>query len=297
MKKKASTVAFISVLLFSLVAGTQLVNLGRANPYHFILMEEVPPDADTKPPTISMLSPENNKTAYAANNVVLSLNVSVKYSSTAKALFFWKIYYEADWQRAFTSIYEFIPETGMSTISEFNTTLELKRIPEGNHAITVYAIEGGRYEEPEPGGAFVTLYYPFEITGSSSVSFTIDVTPPKVSILSLEKIYSTSSVPLNFILSEKAPETTYSLDGQDNVTIAGNTTLANVPYGDHNITVYAIDNAGNTGASETIAFTVGKPPEPFPVAPVATASVATAVVVGGGLLLVYFKKRQRGKSP
>jgi len=46
--------------------------------------------------------------------------------------------------------------------------------------------------------------------------------------------------------------------------------------------------------SDAVNFTVAKPelqPEPFPVTPVATASVATVAVMGVGLLL-YFKKRK-----
>jgi hypothetical protein len=61
------------------------------------------------------------------------------------------------------------------------------------------------------------------------------------------------------------------------------------PYGAHNLTVYAIDVVGNTGASETISFSVAE--EPFPVAPVAAASVA-AIAMVVAVLLVYFKKRK-----
>jgi hypothetical protein len=61
------------------------------------MMDEVPPDDDTEPPTILILSPDNG-TAHATNNVVLSLNVSVRYSGTAKALFFWEIYHKTDCQ-------------------------------------------------------------------------------------------------------------------------------------------------------------------------------------------------------
>ena len=49
-----------------------------------------------------------------------------------------------------------------------------------------------------------------------------------------------------------------------NVTIAGNTTLPKLAYGLHNLTLYAIDVVGNTGASETLNFTITKsePPQP-----------------------------------
>ncbi len=48
----------------------------------------------------------------------------------------------------------------------------------------------------------------------------------------------------------------YSLDGEMNVTIAGNTTLTGVLDGSHHIVVYANDTAGNMGASGTVYFTV-----------------------------------------
>ena len=290
MRKVSPLAAFISVLLLSAVAGTQLVNLANANPYQFILMDEVPPAADTEPPAISIIAPEND-TAYVSHGLVLSLNVSVKYSGNAKALFFWKIYYEADWKKVSTLIYEFIPETGKSTISEFNSNIELTDVPEGNHTLVVYTVEGGRYEEPDPGSAgFVTLYYPFKITGSSSVSFTIDTVAPEVTVLSPEnKAYDSSYVPLNFTANESASQFSYILDGQKNMTIDGNVTLSGLPIGAHNITIYAQDAARNVGASENIAFTVA---EPSPVALIATASGASVIVILS-CLLVYFKKRKR----
>ena len=153
---------------------------------------------------------------------------------------------------------------------------------------------------------------------SGNVSFTIDAIfekvfpdkiPPVISVLSVEnKTYDTSDVPLNCTVNESVTQITYSLDGQENVTIpvgqapynfdgqenlmiAGKTTLTNLTDGEHSLTVYATDEAGNTGASETIYFNV-EVPEPFPTVPVAAASVAAVVVVGAGLL-IYFKKRKR----
>jgi hypothetical protein len=104
------------------------------------------------------------------------------------------------------------------------------------------------------------------------------------------KTYGVSDIPLNFTLSEPTSQITYSLDGQENVTIAGNTTLTNLPYGGHNITVYASDLAGNVGNSETIAFTIAKP-EPFPTTLFIAGAVSVAVAGVG--LLGYFKKRKR----
>jgi len=82
----------------------------------------------------------------------------------------------------------------------------------------------------------------------------------------------------------------YSLDGKDNVSIAGNATLNGLPNGSHNITVYVSDISGKTGVSETIYFNVDAP-DPFPVMPV-VASFASVAVIGLGLSF-YFKRRKK----
>ena len=118
--------------------------------------------------------------------------------------------------------------------------------------------------------------------------------PPAVSVISLEanKTYAGAEVDLNFTVNKPVAWLGYSLDGQDNVTITGNTTLNELPNGAHNITVYATDQFGNTAASETVHFTIDVPvPELFPTVPI-VAGVTSAVVVGVGLL-IYFKKRRR----
>ena len=94
-----------------------------------------------------------------------------------------------------------------------------------------------------------------------------------------------------FSLDKRASWIGYSLDGQDNVTIAGIMPLTGLSSGLHNITVYALDVYGVGGASETINFTVAKEPEPFPVVAIVAASTVTIVLVGVGVL-VYFKKHK-----
>jgi len=122
-----------------------------------------------------------------------------------------------------------------------------------------------------------------------TVNFTvIDVVPPKVSILSIEKNkkYDSSNLVLNFTINEEYSKTTYVLDNQHNESIVGNLTLTGLSNGEHNVTVYSTDDAGNVGASEIINFTVSVP---FPTLPIVAVSVvAVALVVAG--LLVYHKK-------
>jgi N-acetylneuraminic acid mutarotase len=113
--------------------------------------------------------------------------------------------------------------------------------------------------------------------------------PPEIKIVSPEnQTYNGSSVSLVFTVNKPVNWTGYSLDGQENVSLTGNTTINGLSNGLHNITVYAKGEFENTGTSETITFSVEVP---FPAVPVAAASAATVAVVGVGLL-VYFKKRK-----
>jgi hypothetical protein len=117
-----------------------------------------------------------------------------------------------------------------------------------------------------------------------------DTVPPHISITSLENtMYNVSDVPLTFRIYETPSWMGYNLDGQDNVTITGNTTLSGLQNGSHNITVYVTDISGNSGVSETIYFSV-EVPEPFPVVPAAVASGVTITAVAA-CLLYYHKKR------
>jgi hypothetical protein len=130
-------------------------------------------------------------------------------------------------------------------------------------------------------------YTPF---GYGTPDPSYDGTAPEITITSPEnKTYYTTDVALNFTVNESVSSMRYVLDGET-FEVSENTTLAGLAYGVHNVTVYAVDTAGNTGASETVIFTVAE--EPFPVAPVAAASAASGALIGVGLL-VYFKKRKR----
>jgi parallel beta-helix repeat protein len=126
----------------------------------------------------------------------------------------------------------------------------------------------------------------------NSTLYLLETTPPKISFLSpLNQTYNETSVSLVFAVDKSVDWMGYSLDGEQNVTLTGNSTVAGMLNGLHSIIVYANDTFGNTGASETFSFTVAKP-EPFPFVPVAAASVAVGLIAAG--FLVYFKKHRRG---
>jgi hypothetical protein len=279
-EKTVLPIALISALLLAL-AGTQLVNFATANPNPFPFGEDVLPDETTKPPTITISGVIVN-----GSNVTINFKAEVGESTTAFYKTMSKVYYTSDWNRNRTYIYQFYDPVQeiLDTSKRTEYSLCELNVPEGKHTITVYALEEGNYIRQ-------ATMHAFSITGLSSVDFTIDTMPPKVLILSVEnKTYETSEIPFNFIINEPVTRVLYSLDGLDNVTVAGNTTLAGLSIGEHNVTVFATDEVDNTGASETVFFTIAEPAEPFPtmlIAPIASVAVASALG-----MLVYFKKRK-----
>ena len=283
MKKTVLTVTITVAILLIAIFGTVFVSFGMANPY---IRDYVAPDSNTKPPQISIYSPENNS---VCSNVYLSINVSLPKSTTASFSFLHNVYYQVDWLANQTYLYN---SKGLSDEIRSDNSPErqyffysgvLNGVPEGSHRITIYAEGGGWYP---PQGIKQNGFF---IDGNSTVFFTVDNTPPIITLLSAEnKTYYTSDVPLSVLTNEPVTQTSYSLDGQTNITVIGNTTLAGLSVGEHNLTAYSWDSAGNIGASETVIFNISNQ-EPFPIVTVATVSVASVMIVVAGLL-VYFKK-------
>ena len=148
---------------------------------------------------------------------------------------------------------------------------------------TPYVIDANRSDR-------YPLTAPFNIS-SVTVELPEWASLPAVLIISPENTsYTSANITLKFTVNKTASWIGYSLDGKENVTIKGNTTLSELPDGLHNITMYARDTFENTGGSETISFTIDVP-EPFPTTLVTVASATTIIVVSGGLI-IYFKKRR-----
>jgi hypothetical protein len=226
-----------------------------------------------------ILSPENN-TAYASHTVSLNVSVTMPESNNM-TLYVSEIYYFASW----------LPSGKHVDIGQ--GSFNLTGLPKGPNWIVVCAAATAlAYNtHTEIHGIYATTYYvAYRIASSSLINFTIDPIAPRLLSLSVEnKTYSSSNVPLDVLVNEPVSQVIYSLDGQANMSVAGNMTLIGLPDGGHELTVYVKDLAGNAGNSETICFSVDAS-EPFPAAPVAAASVATIAVLSVGLL-VYFKKR------
>lgn len=119
--------------------------------------------------------------------------------------------------------------------------------------------------------------------------------PPVISILSpTENItFTTSEVSLNFAVSKATLEIKYSLDGQANITLTENQTLTKLTNGNHNLTLYATDPAGNEAQPKTVNFTIAKPPlQPDQTVIIVVVPVLAVAIIGIALLLL----RRRGLS-
>ncbi len=113
--------------------------------------------------------------------------------------------------------------------------------------------------------------------------------PPSIKLINpTETDYSAGEIALDFVIDKRPTWIGYSLDGQNNITITGNTTLTNLKTGTHSITIYTTDFYQNTGASKTIDF---KFSQAFPTAIViALISAIVSVVV---VYLILYRKYRR----
>ena len=139
-------------------------------------------------------------------------------------------------------------------------------------------------------------------TGNPTTAFdtaAVDCVAPSITITSPinNTTYNTTSVALNYTVNEKTDWISYSLDGQPNVTITGNTTLANLSVGWNTITVFASDIAGNVGASDKILFNITSPdiwiyPESFVIIlPQGNITNRTLTIGNNGTALLVFEIR------
>jgi len=87
---------------------------------------------------------------------------------------------------------------------------------------------------------------------------------PAILILSPQNMtYSSTNIPLTFVVDQTTSWIGYSLDEHSNVTVSGNTTLTSIAYGSHHVTVFANNTLGMMGVSNTVFFSVQNvPPAP-----------------------------------
>lgn len=281
-RRRISFSIFAALALIVLVAN--LVGYGRANPYTF--KGEVPPDPQTYPPIITIVSPKNN-TAYNTSLVPMTFNVIAPYSTTASSTTVIGVTYETDWQKEAISVLHESQEQ-----PSFN--LQLSNIPEGQHKILIKAVGYAFYLNEKE-----LSYKEARISSMAVIIFTLDQTAPSVSALPPENTSTTSAIPLHLTINEAHSKIAYSLNGQQNVSVAVNSTLPHLAAGQHNVTYYVWDVAGNVGSSEIVIFSVAENPNAIKEANnslLLPAAVVTSMIVVTGIGLLLYKRCCRQKN-
>jgi hypothetical protein len=272
MKRTALSLTLVLTLLLSAAAG-QLVNLTWAD-----MFIPYPAEPNEDPPTIALQSPHNE--TYAKNNVTLNFTVTKPDSWTFDMIT--SINYILD---------DYEPVVLFKSSSTYTDRLpkettyskELTGLDEGLHSLQVNVATNHFFSSEN-----LNVPNIYTAVVSEVAYFTVDTSPPNITIQSPEnKTYGKNDISLDFITNEPVSQITYSIDGQENMTISGNITLTGLSRGAHYLTVYAKDAGGIIGASETIHFEI----EPFPpILVVASILSAAAICV---CLIVYFKKRHK----
>jgi hypothetical protein len=281
-KREILTTVLLLGLLVSALTGTVLIKLATC----------LLPSTSKYIPKVNLQSPENK--IYGGNSVPVDFSVS--FFSWANHTNELRLEYSLDYSTL-------MPLTGFhQSISEGFAVIgsTLTHLSEGVHVLRVQVtvfyedIRNTNIQSWSPPGL------------SEPVFFTVNTAVPRVTILSLKqlKTYNTTTLPLEFAVSEPTASLSYSLDGGAPVSIAGNTSLSGLSEGKHMIIVQAEDSAGSVGASATVTFTVettgteqpdGSQPAPFPTTLVAAAVIVTAAIVFG-LVAYLLRRKKKGRT-
>ena len=296
--KRAFAVSLILALLASALLGL-LVGVGTANPIGALLPHD--PEA-----IISVQYPANHKTVNACDVTMYfsvdlhqwippwpDWNPDYSFSSTVTCILDGQY---VSWQ-----------ETVVNSPQIHHFSIPLKGLSNGFHDLRIKVVTDGTYfhgtysSDPVWGGwSWKESNIP--VIDYSYLRFEVAADSPELVVLSLKQheTYDMGDLPLDFAVSTPVSWVGYSLDGQDNVTVAGNVTLAGLSDGEHTVTVYARDSARNFGASETVTFTVAQASSTKQltaantVAP-STAIIASAATISFGLVAFFLRRKKRSQ--
>jgi hypothetical protein len=289
-KSRAMASAIVSTLLTLTLAGTLFVSLAKAN---FL----IPPQPDL---AVKIQLPESK--VYGENSIPVAFNIQRSYRIDQEGGYHgtWYMTGQPDEYRCFLNEKEMVLKvSGVSADSDFFWCEDsLSGLSEGSHRLRIYVhytytVKAGSQTITQRNDGY-----------SNSVVFTVNTGAPHVSIVSIGqlKTYNTTSLPLEFTVSEPVTSLSYSLDGEAIVPIAGNTTLSGLSEGTHTIVVEAEDTAGSVGSSAPVKFTVatqtsgvqvGSESFAFPTALVAVIVIASAAVVSFGLVAYFLLRKKR----
>jgi hypothetical protein len=173
-------------------------------------------------------------------------------------------------------------------------------IPSGTHEVTFRASADGNYVDSNDTRNNFSLSQETTLTFSVPIktaifsidhNATINVEPkPSITLLTPQKLtVISSSLDLNFTVDQPFTKMAYVLDNGESISISGNTTLSYLPNGDHTLTVFATNDFGQIGTSDTLFFSVQT------ITPIIACSISGIVVLFVTALVLV--KRQRTNSP
>jgi hypothetical protein len=191
---KTQSLLIIFILVLSVVAVAKIENLVSANweGASYLNIEITPQSVGANPPTITILSPENNKTY--GSNVTLQCNISVgEVTLRNMSCSIDNLFYQGDWENKMTKVVRLqlnpngnswdtiITGNVNSNLTEFSVNLQVPT--EGKHSITFWAAESGSYQV-SVGQRFPALerinIYTFHMNNSKTVSFMVDNSSPEI---------------------------------------------------------------------------------------------------------------------
>jgi hypothetical protein len=279
----------IMVLLLVLalvILGVAPFSLVKANPMG-ISIEEVPP-----PPTvklgITIESPQEH-TVYTNGTINACFNETLD-GPESISMSLYMTTYKGDWMSDELWCPFLVHSTFFKATRFMQFNFSITDIPFGEHTLEITPHVQGQFWKGHNGSAAH-----FSLEKTVSVKFSV-LANPIITMCSPQNANSTSSsFPLNFTVDHAVKEMAYSLDGKETRPLSGNTTLTALPNGQHNITVYATDEFGYKGSSDTLFFNVNA--QEFPAMPLILVSITAAVsIVAAAGLLAFQRKHQPNRS-
>ncbi len=186
----------------------------------------------------------------------------------------------------FSSIYDVFPIS-------FQGTIAISNLSNGIHQLTLFANGGCNIDNINPT-SWNTSLAPINFSVYNSPPPSIVTFSPKSGSYITNNV-TLGSIPLNFSVDKTTSWKGYSLDNQGNVTLTGNSTLTGLAYGNHTLEIFANDTVGNMGASQTVNFSIEKPPPTETIGSniiIAVIAVSIAIICLVAVLLLYRRHRK-----
>jgi hypothetical protein len=264
-----SFIAITTTTLVLLLVGMQTVEKAEAN--------FLPPPYNT---CITIDFPQN----LTYNSRTLNLNFTLQ--SNGYGWYWYKVDENELIEINVTTISEKLIDDGSFYYAYYRHTrignAVLYNLTDGTHRVTVFELGSNK-----------------QVLTSTSVYFTIDAddNAPVLSVFSNSSMYNSSEIPLTFAINEDVSWIGYSLDSTANITCNGNFTIKNVINGNHNVTIYANDTAGNMGKSVTVFFSVYTSSPTPTITPIATPSPTPSPILSPSISPTNIPTQQPTQEP